>query len=112
VLFEEALRGFAAPGYAQSGFEDVRRNFCEGDARGTFFAPAAGNWGEDFGRVLDHAGLLVAGEQQDSIALMFESEGGEDFAGDAEVGVAEMGAFGGFGERERDAAERYRFHVS
>jgi hypothetical protein len=109
---EEALWGFAAPGNAQGGFENVSGNFCEGDASGAFFAPAAGNWGEDFRRVLDHAGLLVAGEEEDAVALMFESEGCEDFAGDAEIGVAEVRAFGGFGERERDAAERCRFHVS
>jgi len=73
------------------------RDFCEVDASGAFFAPAAWDRGEDFRGVLNHAGLLIAGEQKNSVALMFECEGGEDFAGDAEIGVAEMGAFGGFG---------------
>ncbi len=49
--------------------------------------------------------MLIGGEQEDAVALMFKGEGGEDFAGDAEVGVAEMGAFGGFGKRECDACE-------
>ena len=61
------------------------------------FRPTAWDWREFFGGVLDHAGLLIASEQEDSVALMFESEGGEDFAGDAEIGVAEMGALSGFG---------------
>jgi hypothetical protein len=110
-LQEEALRGFAAPSYAEGGFQDVGGNFCEVDAGGAFFAPAPWDWREDFGSVLDHAGLLIAGEQEDPVALMFECEGGEDFAGDAEVGVAEVGAFGGFGQRECDAAEGCWFHV-
>ena len=112
MLLEEVLGGFAAPGYAQGGFEDVGGNFCESYAGGAFFAPAAWDWREDFGGVLDHAGLLIVSEQEDSVALMFESERGEDFAGDAEIGVAEMGALSGFGQRERDATERCRFHVS
>ena len=87
---EEVLGGFAAPSYAEGGFEDVRGNLCEGDAGGAFFAPAAWDWGEDFGGVLDHTGLLIGGKQEDAIALMLESEGGEDFSGDAKVGVAEM----------------------
>src|SRR5579864_563688 len=109
---EEALGGFAAPGYAESGFEDVGGNFCEGDAGGAFFAPAAGNGAENFGGILDHTGLLIGREQEDSVALMLESEGGEDFAGDAEVGVAEVGAFGGLGEREGDLAKCGWLHVS
>ena len=108
---EEVLGGFAAPSYAEGGFVDVRGNLCEGDAGGAFFAPAAWDWGKDFRGVLDHAGLLISREQEDSVALMFECEGGEDFAGDAEIGVAEMGAFGGFGERECDAAKGGWFHV-
>jgi hypothetical protein len=43
---------------------------------------------------------------------MLESEGSEDFAGDAEVGIAEMRAFGGFGQRECDLAKGGWFHVS
>jgi hypothetical protein len=111
-ISEEALWGFAAPGYAEGGFEDVGGNICEGDAGGAFFAPAAWNWGEDLRGVLDHAGLLIGSEQQDSVALMLECQRGEDFAGDAEIGVAEMGAFGGFRERERDAAKGGWLHVS
>jgi|SRR5579864_6326990 len=87
---EEAFGGFAAPGYAEGGFEDVRGNLCQVDAGGAFFAPAAWNRAENFGGVLDHAGLLIGGKQEDAIALMLESESGEDFSGDAKVGVAEM----------------------
>jgi hypothetical protein len=43
---------------------------------------------------------------------MFEGERGENFAADAEVGIAEVRAFGGFGEREGDAAEGGWRHVS
>jgi hypothetical protein len=109
---EETLWSLAAPGYAEGGFEDVGGNLCEGDAGGAFFAPAAWNWREDLRGVLDHASLLIGREQEDSEALMLECEGSEDFAGDAKVGVAEMGAFGGFGQRERDAAKGGWFHVS
>ena len=96
-MLKKSLRSFAAPSDAESGFQDVRRNFCEGDPGGAFFAPAAWNRAEDFGGVLDHTGLLIGGEQEDSVALMLECEGGENLAGDAKVGVTEMGAFGGFG---------------
>src|ERR1700745_1038768 len=82
-ISEEVLGGFAAPGYAEGGFEDVGWNLCEGDAGGAFFAPAAWNWGEDLRGVLDHAGLLIGREQEDSVALVFESEGRENFAGNA-----------------------------
>src|SRR5579862_6411592 len=109
---EEVLGGFAAPSYAEGGFEDVRGNLCQVDAGGAFFAPAAWNRAEKFGGVLDHAGLLIGGKQEDAVALMFEGEGGEDFAGDAEIGVAEMGAFGGFGERKGDAAKGFGRHFS
>ena len=67
---------------------------------------------EDFGGVLDHAGLLIGGEQEDSVALMLECEGGEDFAGDAKIGVAEMGAFGGLGKREGDVAKSWLVSLS
>lgn len=109
---EEALGGFTTPSNAEGGFQDVGWDFRETYAGGAFFAPAAWNRGEDFRGVLDHAGLLVRGEEENSEALMFEGEGGEDFAGDAEVGVAEVGTFGGFGERECDAAEGCWFHLS
>jgi hypothetical protein len=109
-MLKKSLGGFAAPSDAQGGFENVGGNFCEGDAGGTLFAPAAWDWGENFGSVLDHAGLLIGGEQEDAVALMLEREGGEDFAGDAEVGVAEMGAFGGLGKRECDLAKCGWFH--
>ena len=111
-LLEQVLWGFAAPRDSKSGFENVGGDFGETHTGGAFFAPAAWNGAENFGGVLDHAGLLIGGEQQDSVALMFEREGGEDFAGDAEVGVAEVRAFGGFGERECDAAKGCWFHVS
>ena len=107
----EALGGFAAPCYAEGGFEDVGGDLCETYPRGAFFAPAARDRGEDFRGVLNHTGLLVGGEEQDAEALMFEGEGGEDFAGDAEVGIAEVRAFRGFGQREGDAAEGCWFHV-
>lgn len=94
----EALGGLAAPGYAEGGFEDVGGDLCETYAGGAFFAPAAWDWREDFWSVLDHAGLLVRGEQEDSVALVFEGEGGEDFSGDAKIGVAEVRAFRGFGK--------------
>jgi len=61
---------------------------------------------------LDHAGLLIGREQEDSEALMLECQGGEDFAGNAEIGVAEMGAFGGLGQRECDTTKGGWFHVS
>jgi hypothetical protein len=111
-ISEEALWGFAAPGYAEGGFEDVGGNLCEGDAGGAFFAPAAWNWGEDLRGVLDHASLLIGREQEDSEALMLECERGEDLAGNAEIGVAEMGAFSGFGKRECDAAKGGWLHGS
>jgi hypothetical protein len=111
-LLEQALWGFAAPGDSKGGFENVGGDFGETHAGGTFFAPAAWDWGEDFGGVLDHAGLLIRCEQEDAVALMLESEGGEDFSGDAEVGVAEMRAFGGLGQRECDAAKGGWFHLS
>jgi hypothetical protein len=106
------LGGFATPGYAESGFEDVSRNFREADAGGAFFSPAAWNWGEDLRGVLDHAGLLIGGEQKNAVALMFEGESGEDFSGDAEISVAEVGALSSFGQRECDAAEGGWFHLS
>src|SRR5215472_15254298 len=59
---------------------------------------------------MNHAGLLVGSEEQDAETLMFEGEGSEDFAGDAEVGLTEMGALGGFGERESDTAEGFGGH--
>jgi hypothetical protein len=111
-MLKKSLWGFAAPGYAEGGFEDVGGHLCEGDAGGAFFAPAAWNWGEDLRGVLDHAGLLIGGKQEDAVALMLKSQGGEDFAGDAEIGIAEMGAFGGFGQRECDLTKRGWFHVS
>src|SRR5579862_906205 len=61
-ISDEVLGGFAAPGYAEGGFEDVGGNFCEGDAGGAFFAPAAWDRGEDFWGVLNHSGLLIGGE--------------------------------------------------
>ena len=71
-------------------------------ARRTRVAPFSpqppGTRREYFRGVLDHAGLLVGSKEEDAEALMFECEGGEDFSGDAEVGVAEVRAFGGFGE--------------
>ena len=72
--------------------------FFEENSRGAFFAPATWNGREDFRRVLDHAGLLIGGEKEDSVALMLERESGEDFSGDAKVGLAEVRAFGSFGE--------------
>jgi hypothetical protein len=58
-LLEQALWGFAAPGDSKGGFENVGGDFGETHAGGTFFAPAAWDWGENFGCVLDHAGLLI-----------------------------------------------------
>ena len=60
---EEVLGGFAAPGYAECGLEDVGGDLCETHASSAFFAPAAWDWGEDFWGVLYHAGLLVGGEE-------------------------------------------------
>src|SRR5262249_46643279 len=80
------------------------------DARGSFFAPAAGDRGKNLRRILNHAGLLVGSEEEDAEALMFEGEGGENFAGDAEIGVAEVRALGGLREREADAAEGFGSH--
>ena len=111
-LLEQVLWGFAAPRDSKSGFENVGGDFGETHTGGAFFAPAAWDWREDSRGVLDHAGLLIGGEQQDSVALMLESEGGEDFSGDAEIGVAEMRAFGSLGKRECDAAKGGWFHVS
>jgi hypothetical protein len=61
---------------------------------------------------LDHASLLISGEEEDTIALVFEGESGEDFSGDAEISVAEVGALSSFGKREGDAAEGCWFHLS
>jgi len=111
-LLEQVLWGFAAPRDSKSGFENVGGDFGETHTGGAFFAPAAWNGREDSRGVLDHAGLLIGGEQQDAVALMLESEGGEDFSGDAEIGVAEMRAFGSLGKRECDAAKGCWFHLS
>lgn len=97
MLLKKSLRSLAAPSDAEGGFEDIGRDFRETHACGAFFAPASRDWREDFRSVLDHAGLLVAGEQEDSEALVFKGEGCEDFAGNAEIGVAEMRAFRGLG---------------
>ena len=62
------------------------------------------------GHVGEEAGLGVGVKHEVAVAEVDGGEGGEDAAAGAEIDGAHMGAFGGIGEREGDAAEVFGGH--
>ena len=94
-----------APGGEEGFFEDAFSGFGEEHAGGAFAAPGAVAWVENGRMGLNEIFLLERSKLDHSKLFVGIGEGGEDFSGDAEVGVVHVLALFGFGEAESDAAE-------
>ena len=77
----------------------------EKDAGAAFAAPGAGD-GLEGGRTSGDEFILLCGSELDHATLFIGiAEGGEDFSGDAEVGVVHVLALLGLWKRKGEAAE-------
>jgi len=98
------------PGGMESAGEDVFAGSGEPNVGHAYATPTAGNGEEDFGEFSDEGLLLLESEHEIAVALLGGSEGGEDAAADAEVGLAPMGGLFGSGKAEGDTAEIANIH--
>ena len=94
-----------APGGEDGFFEDALVGFGEEDIGAAFAAPGSLAWIENGGMGLNEIFLLDGREFDHSELFVRIGEGGEDFSGDAEVGVVHVLALFGLGQAEGDAAE-------
>ena len=94
-----------APGGEDGFFEGALVRFGEEDAGATFATPGAVAWPEYRWVRFDEIFLLDGSEFDHGKLLIGIGEGGEDFSGDAEVGMVHVFALFGFWEAESDAAE-------
>ncbi len=101
----EFRRGVIAPGGEESFFEDALVGFGEEHVGAAFAAPGAVAWIENGRMGLDELFLLDGSEFDHGELFVGVGESGEDFTGDAEVGVIHVLALFGFGEAQGDAAE-------
>lgn len=91
--------------------ENIFVGLGEADVRRSAFSPSAGNGQEQFGLFSDELGLLLRREHQVSVALLHSGKRREDAAAYAEIDRAEVRAFLGPFEAERDAAEILDCHL-
>ena len=94
-----------APGGEDGFFEDAFAGFGEKHVGTAFAAPGAVAWIKNGGMGLNEIFLLDRGEFDHGELFVGVSESGEDFTGDAEVGVVHVLAPFGCGEAESEAAE-------
>lgn len=94
-----------APGGEDGFFEGALGGFGEEDMRAACTAPGSVDRSERGGMGCDEIFLLDGSEFDHGELFVGISEGGEDFSGDAEVGVVHVLALFGLWEAEGDAAE-------
>ena len=94
-----------APGGEKGFFDRALGGFGEEDVGAALAAPGAVAWIEDRRMRLNEIFLLDGRELDHGELIVGVGEGGEDFSGDAEVGVAHMFSFFGFGEAEGESAK-------
>ena len=94
-----------APGGEKRLFEGALGGFAEEDVGAAFATPCAVAWVEG-GRVSSDEVFLLEGSELDHSKLfVWISEGGEDFAGNAKVGVVHVFSFFGLREAAGNAPE-------
>ena len=94
-----------APGGEDGFFEGALVRFGEEDAGAAFATPGAVAWLEYRWVRFDEIFLLNGSELDHGKLFVGIGEGGEDFSGDAEIGVVHVFAFFAFCKAESDAAE-------
>src|SRR6266700_3557269 len=80
------------------------------DAGGATLSPSAFYRNEYVGMIFGEIVLVFGGELDHAAGFVGIAKRGEDFSGDAEVGVAHVRALFGFGEGEGDLAEVFDGH--
>ena len=94
-----------APGGEDGGLESALGGFGEEDAGAALAAPGSVDGLEGGGMGCDEFFLLCGSELDHTTFFVWIAQSGEDFAGDAEVGMVHVPALLGLREREGKAAE-------
>jgi hypothetical protein len=97
-----------APGGQEGFFEGAFGGFGEKHARRALAAPGSVDGRESDGIGLDEVFLLRGRELDHATFFVWVAEGGEDFPGDAEVGMVHVATLFGLGKRESEAAKVLR----